>query len=272
MNRHNKISILIVNYNSSAFIENSLFALKRLTMNDFRVFILDNNSKYCDYLKLKLIVKKYSGEIEIDLERKKHNLRGSLAHGTALNELIKKVDTPYFSILDADATWLKKNWDEILISRFTKKIKAFGNQAPLVKPQDFPLMFAILLETETFKKLAVDFRPNDLMKNQDTGWEMREKYLAAGYTGRNIEFKNIRTYKNGPFKSIPGVDEFYLENNYGEIFASHFGRGSNPFAKQKIKCNNKFLSILLIPLNYYFWRRDKKNWIKSCKDIVNNQN
>ena len=38
------ISVLIVNYNSSDFLELNLYALARLTKNKYQVFILDNNS------------------------------------------------------------------------------------------------------------------------------------------------------------------------------------------------------------------------------------
>ena len=38
------ISVLIVNYNSADFIENSLYALSRLTKNPFKVFIIDNRT------------------------------------------------------------------------------------------------------------------------------------------------------------------------------------------------------------------------------------
>jgi len=263
-----KLTILIVNYNSADFINLSLRVLEKLTKNSYTVFIVDNNSKKEDYLELKKYVSKFKN---VSIERLETSLTGSMAHGNALNHLVKKVDTPYFSILDADATWLKKNWDEILIDKMISKIKVAGTQAPPQKPQDFPLMFAILFETETFKKLNIDFRPSDLTKNQDTGFEIRKKYLTAGYQAINIEFKNTRYYKKGLFKKIPAAGEFYLNKNYDNIFASHFGRGSNPFAKQIIKTNNKFAQLILLPLNYLLWRKAKYSWIKTCLRIANIQ-
>lgn len=77
------------------------------------------------------------------MERVRTNLTGSMAHGTALNALAKKVNTPYFSILDADATWLKKNWDQILIEEINNRVKVIGTQASGNKPKDFPLMFSL---------------------------------------------------------------------------------------------------------------------------------
>lgn len=261
------ISLLIVNYNSADFVETSLYALKKLSKNTYQVFILDNGSKMKDYQKLKISASKYEN---VTLERSETVLTGSLAHGTALNKLIKKVNTPYFSILDADAIWLKKDWDEILISKITGKIKVVGTQAPPSKPQDFPIMFAILFETKSFNALNIDFRPTDLKKTQDTGWKLRESYFQAGYSGLNIEYRPTRTYKDGPFKNITGVHEFYFENN-PDIFACHFGRGSNPLAKQTLVSKNKFLRLILIPFNFLLWHKNKRHWIQICRNIIDNQ-
>ena len=83
-----KLSVLIVNYNSADFVEVSLHALKKLTKNPYQVFIRDNNSNKRDYLKLKRIVRSYK---KVFLERHITKLKGSLAHSTALNDLVKKV-------------------------------------------------------------------------------------------------------------------------------------------------------------------------------------
>ena len=158
-----------------------------MNMKEFIVYIIDNNSAVQDYESLKEIIAEYDN---VEIWRNETKLEGSIAHGTALNELVKKVKTPYTSILDADATWLKKGWDKILISQMDDKLKIIGSEAPYYppyKPKDFPLMFAILYETETFNKLNIDFRPLDIAKGIDTGWELREKYLAANYAGKNLE-------------------------------------------------------------------------------------
>lgn len=262
------ISILIVNFNSTDFVECSLLVLKSITKNTYKVFITDNGSKKSEYQKLLKITKNHPN---VSVFRNETNLIGSIAHGTALNELIQKVDTPYFSILDADATWLKKNWDDILIQKMSNTVKVIGTQAPPPKQQDFPLMFAILFETETFKKLNIDFRPKNLNIHQDTGWELREKYHQAGYGGLNIDFKNTRTYKTGPFADIQAVGEFYLDGHYSEIFASHFGRGSNPLGKQTFLSKNRLLRCLILPINYLLWLRNRRRWITICQRLVSKQ-
>lgn len=263
------ITICIVHFNDADFMLNSLSCLEKLTKNSYQVFIMDNGSRLEHYHKLEKGVEKYAN---VFLERKETKLRGSLAHGTALNELVAKVDTPYFSVLDADATWLIKNWDEILINHLNDNIKTIGTQAEKSKPQDFPLMFAILFDTETFKKLDIDFRPKDLSKIQDTGWEMREKYLKAGYRGENIVMRNTRTYKEGPFKDLIGVAEYYLKG-HSHIFASHFGRGATLGSAKYRKGTNFIyrLPILGRLPRKLKGRKEIKKWLGICQTIVNEQ-
>jgi 2-polyprenyl-3-methyl-5-hydroxy-6-metoxy-1,4-benzoquinol methylase len=264
-----KLSILIVNYNSADFVAVSLYALKKLTKNPYQVFIRDNNSKLQDFLKLKKIAKKYDNVL---LERMETSLTGSMAHGTALNALAKKVNTPYFSILDADAIWLKKNWDQTLIEKINNQVKVAGTQASGDKPKDFPLMFAILFETKTFKELNIDFRPQDLEKKQDTGWELREKYLNAGFGGKILKMKNTRKYKRGPFRGLVCA-EYYLDG-HDEVFSSHFGRGSTLGVNKYIRGNKTYFYRIPFIGGYFLkkkGKKEKKEWIKTCKLIIKSQ-
>ena len=264
-----KITVLIVNYNSSDFVELNLYALKFLTKSSFEVFIADNGSKKKDYKNLKKIVKLYDN---VYLERINTELRGSLAHGTALNHLTKKIKTPYFSILDADATWLKKDWDEILINKMTDNVPVVGTQSPEPKPQDFPLMFAILFRTKEFKELNIDFRPRDILEKQDTGWELRERYLARGLKGRNLKYLNTRSYKEGPLSKVICA-EYYLEGEKN-VFASHFGRGSTLGAGKYKKVGGGLLSK--IPgiksiIAKKIAEKEKESWINTCEKIVDQE-
>jgi len=263
-----KLTILIVNYNSADFIANSLFCLQKLTFNPFKVFVIDNNSHPSDLKKLKSLQAQYNN---LEIIENKTDLTGSLAHGTALNQLVKKVGTPYFSILDADATWLKKNWDEILINQIDSQIKIIGTQADgSSKPQDFPLMYAALFETNSYNKLNIDLRPQG--PNQDTGFDMRDKYLSSGFKGKVLTMKNTRLFKQGPFRNLIGVGEYYDQNN--NLFASHFGRGSSLGSAKYRKTWQKYIYKLPL-LGPYFLKRkgqkEKKKWIYICHQIVNNQ-
>jgi len=263
------ITILTVNFNSADFVLNTLWCLERITTHPYKVIIADNGSSFQDYEKLERGCAKFEN---VEVYRKGNfKLRGSMAHGTTLNELVKKVDTPYFSILDADATWLAKGWDQTLIERFTDRVKVIGTQASRPKPQDFPLMFCILFETKTFKQLGIDFRPQDIQALQDTGFELREKYLAAGYEGGLLELKNTRVYKAGPFSSLVGIAEYYLDGDFDKVFASHFGRGSSLGANKYVKGWRRFL--YRFPILGRFVLKQKglyeiRRWIKTTREIV----
>jgi len=263
------ISVLIVNYNSSQFVANTINCLDRITKNPYQIFILDNNSKEKDYTNLKRVTSYFKN---IFLERTLTNLTGSQAHGTALNHLVKKVATPYFSILDADATWLRKNWDDILINKLNHKVKIIGTQADgPIKPQDFPLIYACLIETKTFKNLKIDLCPSNLLKHEDTGFDMRQKYLQAGYKGTVLKIENTRFFKNGPFRRLTGIGEYYLNK---ELFASHFGRGSSLGSAKYRKSWKKYLYKIPKIGNWLIKQKgekEKKQWILICKNIIDKQ-
>ncbi|MFA6136372.1 MAG: glycosyltransferase family A protein [Candidatus Paceibacterota bacterium] len=259
-----KIDIGIVNFNSSDFIEVNLLALSKLTKNDFRVFICDNGSSKNDIKRLKKISSQYNN---VSLFYKKQEINGSIGHAQALNFLLTKIEAPYGCIFDADCVFLKNDWDQILINQINDKIKIIGTQAPEPKPQDFPIMFGVLFKTKTFKDLNINFLPDKNVSNdatKDTGWEMREKFLKAGYLGKVIDMKSTRYYKNGPFTKISACAEYYL-NEDNQIFASHFGRGSNPFGKRYSTVNIPIFSQLI---NYFRWKKDKQNWIKTALSII----
>lgn len=258
------VAVVIVNYNTSDFIENSLYALAKLTKNNYKVIICDNGSYYLDKWKLKKVVSKYKN---VELFFRKQSTRGSMGHGEALNILIDKIDTPYAVILDADATFLKKDWDEILLNQLDDRVKIIG-AAPAenpLKPSDFPLTYAVLFDTEVFKTLKIDIRPKNPKIGKDTGWEMREKFLKNGFDGKILEEKRTREYKQGPFRNVI-CGEYYLEGCDG-VFACHFGRGATLGAAKYYK-GNRLFKLLLIPLIKMKGYTEKRAWLGICKDIV----
>ena len=267
------ITICITHFNDTDFILNTLFCLEKLTKNSYKVIIRDNNSKLKNYQKLEKGVKQYQNVFLYRAEDG-FNLRGSMAHGTALNDLIKKIDTAFGVILDADCVFLIKNWDDILIKKLNDKVKIIGTQAlpGSVKPSDFPLMFAILFETKTLEKLHIDFRPKDISQGQDSGHELREKYLSAGFEGFLLEAKNTREYKKGPFAKILGVEEYYLPG-YSQVFACHFGRGATSGSAKYKKGTNFIYKIPFIskPIRIMRGRKEIKKWISICREIVDKQ-
>ncbi len=264
-------TILIVNYNTADFIELSLFALKKLTHYSYQVRILDNNSGKKDYNKLFKIAEKYPNVI---VERSEKNLTGEKAHAYGLNYLTKKVTTQYFTILDADATWLIKCWDKILLKELNEKVKVVGTQAPVGshKEADFPLVFCMLFETQAFKNINPDFNPPPLPQ-VGVGAGLRQKYHDAGYTGKVIEMKNTRTYKKGPFAKLICA-EYYLDGDYKNIFASHFSRGSTLGVNKYMSTGFKLLYKIPIWGGWLLRHKgaqEKKRWIQICRDIINQQ-
>jgi len=274
------ITICIVNYNSSDFIINTLYCLKKLTKNQYKVIIRDNNSDKADFLYLKKEIKNFPNVELYRIENFKEI--GSIAHGIAINDLINKINTKYGVILDADCTFLIKNWDEYLINQINEEYPIIGTQAVpgyySKRASDFPLAFAVLFRTDILKKLNIDFMCKNPSEGLDTGYQLREKYLAQGYLGKILIGKNTREYKKGPFSNII-CEEYYLDG-FDNIFASHFGRGSTlGKAKYIIKKSEdgkikKKKLLYTFPLigNYFLTskgKKEKKDWIKICKSLIN---
>jgi hypothetical protein len=260
------ITTLIVNYNSTKFVELSLYSLDLLTRNKNRILICDNGSKSFEKKHLRNVAKQYCN---VELYFRKQTKKGSVGHAEALDFLMAKVKTPYTVILDADAVFLQKHWDKICIDKINDKVKIIG--APIVenpiKPYDFPLIFATLLETETFRKLNVSFMPKAPAVGLDTGWQLRDKYLKNGYQGIRFEVKNTRYYKNGPYKDVLCA-EYYYPN--GCIIVSHFGRGSNLGSNKYRKDKGwayrvPFFKRITL---YIRGKREIREWVKISKSII----
>lgn len=280
------ITIVIAAYNMSAFVEVSLYGLAKLTKNKYKVIICDNGSSDSDKKRLKRVASKYEN---IELFFRKQSASGAVGHGEALDILIDKIDTPYGVILDADAIFLKKDWDEILINQLDDEVKVIG--APPVRHPlglvDFPVVYAVLFDTEVFKSLGIDMRVKvgqevgremreKFLKSghksevQDVGWEMREQFLKSGYKGKILEVRSTRTYKGGPFRNVICA-EYYLED-YDDIFVCHFGRGST-LGAAKYKQWSRLLQLPYINLMARKIKgyRERKAWLAICKDIIDRQ-
>ncbi len=269
------LTILVVNYNTSRFVELMLYALKKLTINPYLVRIVDNNSDGTDFRRLIKIVAEYAN---VELERRKTSQRGEWAHAEALNYLTANITTPYFAIIDADATWLRRGWDEILIKRLDERTKVIGTQAPIgsVKEADFPLVFAMLFETAAFQALKIKFDPPP-PPGHGVGAKLRNAYLTAGYRGAVIEMKNTRNYKAGPFRRLICA-LYYLDGDYQHIFAAHFARGSTGGAsKYAGQQSNRLISrVYTLPgLGRWLlrWRftLERNAWLRICRSIIDQE-
>ena len=260
------LTILTVNYNTADFIEVMLYAFKKLTANSYQVIICDNGSSEQDLLHLISVAQQYDN---VEVIFRKQSAHGSIGHGEAMDLLTAKVKTPYFVTMDSDATFLYMHWDKLLLSRMKGKVKVIGTQAPGDKPKDFPLVFAVLFETASFRLSGANFLP-DLNKMvsglvKDTGWEIRERYLAGDFSGEVLEDRNTRTWKGGPFSDMV-VAEFYLDG-VKDIVACHYGRGSS---SGLAKYNEWWRSIPVAGalLARVLAKRERKSWIKRVHWIV----
>jgi hypothetical protein len=272
------LTILTVNYHTSDFIDNMLYCLQRTTFYPYHVLIADNFYSNEEKIKVKQICRPYDNA---EIFFRKQSQFGSLGHGEALDVLTEKVNTPFFAILDADATFLKHNWDKILISELDSECKVIGTQSQLFqnkKHTNFPFMFAILFETHTFKGLDIQFKPSsqdEALKGKDTGHQLRGKYKAANKIGKLLYHKYSINRKKSPFYKI-ACAEYYLPG-CDKIFASHFWRGSSLVMSENISLDNRLIHLLRqIPriggrVITKIRKRQKARWLKICKEIVNNE-
>lgn len=271
MQREYLISVLITNYNTLDFVKLSLYALKKLTKNKFKVLINDNGSDVRNLAGLEEMAKENDNVI-LNF-RKSENSNASFAHSEALDILIKMADTKYTAVLDSDCVFLLKNWDEYLISRLNEKIKIAGSPLPKeksgLKPSNFPFQFAVLFETEVYKNLGISCMPRDISKGEDTCWEWKPKFINNGYKADIFVSKNTRDFKKGAFGHITGVSEYYINRN--ELIASHFGRGSSGSTVKyydKWYFNFPFVSKIT---RKYMAIKEKRDWIRICYSIIDNQ-
>ena len=264
------LTIVTINYNSSDFIDNMLYTLKGLTYFNYKVLVCENGSNTREKQKIKKIIKKYKNT---EIFFRQQQTPGSIGKAEALNILIDRINTPYGIIMDADAVFLKKDWDKILLDRFDDKIKiAGGVRGAVGYPTDFPDTYVTIFDTKVFKSLNIDMMPKKMTEGQDVGWEMYDKFTKAGYKAIGFELRNTRDCKKGPFNEVI-CKEYYIEG-IDYIFAVHFCRGSTLGASKYKRAWKKYFYMIPI-LGKYFLRRkgkkEKQKWINICKEITDKQ-
>ncbi len=262
------LTVLTINFNTSDFIDLLLESFHQLTSANYVVWICDNGSRPKDQLRLIQSCKRYDNVRMIFRQQSKP---GSVGHGEAMDLLIEKVQTPYFLVMDSDAVFLRKNWDQHLLSQLNEVVKGTGT--PIVggrlKHVDFPAPYAALYETATFKKLQCKFLPQAGNEGQgkDTGYQVRELFFKNGYKAAVLDVENTRTYHQGSFKDILCA-EYYLPGVRDKIFCCHFARGaSDGVAKYKDKLIYK-IPVISSLIKRIQGKRDRARWIRRCREIL----
>lgn len=266
--KNKKITILLVNYNTSKFVEILLFSLQKLTLSSYKVIICDNGSNDNEILQLSNTVRKYK---DVDVIFRLQSVGGSIAHGQALDILIEKVNTKYTVIMDSDCVLLMRGWDKYMINQIKNKIQMVGS----AEIEDvnvnrigtsFVLPFLCMFNTKTFKSLKISCLPGDIKKGQDVCWEWEKKYKEKNFECSKFIGKSTRRNNKIEFSDIVGVENYYTKDN--KIIASHFGRGSSlGFAKYK-SWYFKSIPYLSKILNNFYGQSQINKWIFKSKKII----
>lgn len=266
--RKKKITVLLVNYNTSEFVGLLLYSLYNLTQNYYQVIICDNGSNDMELIKLSHIVRKYK---DVNVFFRLQSQHGSIGHSEALDILIEKVNTKYTVILDSDCVLLMKGWDQYMINQMDEHIKIVGSsEIDGVKVDrfgsDFVLPFISMFETKIFKDLKISCMPKNLKNGEDTCWEWSKKYKENNYKCSKFIGKSTRNNFNTEFSNIVGIEIYYTLEN--KLIGSHFGRGSsNGYAKYK-EWYFRLIPFLSKYLNNLYGQQQKNKWILKSIDII----
>ena len=136
----NYIDIILPNFNSSKFLNQTLKSILEQTYKNWRLVIIDD----CSDLKTINILKKYTKDKRIKIFWLKKN-KGA---GFCRNYAIKKTKSPYIAFIDSDDIW-KKNKLKNQINFMTKNnysftytyYETFGERKKIIIP---PLKFNFL--------------------------------------------------------------------------------------------------------------------------------
>lgn len=261
-------------YNATGFLDNLLYCLEKLTFSEYKVLICAKATTKRKKQKIEKVSGKYKN-VEVFFHNPGTSGSTSTGKGSALDILIGRINTKYGVMMDADAVFLKKGWDNILLQHFNDEIKIGGAPRGSNKfPNTFPDSFLTIFDTQVFKDLKISMMPRHRSEAQgigwDVGWEIYDKYTKAGYKSIIAVVRNTRTYKQGPFGGLLGIEEYYLDGD-NHIFASHYGRGCSYLGSAKYKKGTNFI-YRLPKIGRVFrmikGKREKGKWLKICRGIV----
>ena len=116
----NLVSIIIVNFNRNDYTIDCLNSLKNQTYRNFEVILIDNGSKYEQYLKLRKEIAKFKKILNINLIR--NNISLYFCGGN--NKGIKNANGKYLCLLNND-TEVESNFIEKMVKFLEENIDTF---------------------------------------------------------------------------------------------------------------------------------------------------
>ena len=235
--------------NSYDFLSLLIYSADKLSSGKYDIEYLI----YCNHIetpvdKIKSIKSKYSIKIFQATEENTHHEKDfsvASAHGEGLDFLLSKMTSKYGVISDVDVAFLARDWDEKLISTLDDKNIIVGSEyraslnGSCYKYQNFPAAFLIAFLVEPIQKLNISFVPKNekifvssenihiyggpigRVVNLDTGCELPEKIIPAGYTGLPLKTLCFGHPTAKFARSSDMGDEFVLND---EPIATHKGR------------------------------------------------
>jgi hypothetical protein len=219
-----------------------------------------------------------------------------VAHGVALNELCRAIDTRYGVVVDADCVFLKKHWDLAMIGRLISSgAGVIGAPAAEEPFAPFPSVRCLFFDAAVVRDLDVDFTPlkslfldrNPRLKRElhrrfasgrtpaalderemflDVGWHLSQRCRERGVRWELLESRPAE----GQLAGQEGTEVFL---DRGSLLAAHFVRGSWPLA-WKSRPRSPWLRLLYMSSLFLPARRrrrerqEKDRWLACCRAIV----
>ena len=128
-----KIDIVLPNYNSHEFIEETIKSIINQTYSNWKLTIVDDNSE----IKTKKILQKFSKNKKIKIYWLKKN-KGA---GYCRNYALKKIKSSYVAFIDSDDVWKKNKLKHQIDFMLKNKClfsytyyETFGDKKKLIKP------------------------------------------------------------------------------------------------------------------------------------------
>jgi len=166
----------------------------------------------------------------------------SMSHGKALNKACSLAVENYVIMLDTDFVFLKKGWDNIIISNLDKGYAAFGVDSPchVNRARGFPFIYCFCYRVDLLNGIKLDFRPRTNKK------------------GDNLRFDIIKSKREEDIIGLPDGSKYRWETSSRIPFLFY----DNNLKSKAIECvlgDSKKVKLPFLDENY------KKEYLNSLK-------